>query len=169
MKTLLIVRHGEAERGADDRERPLLPSGRAESADLGQRLRRKGLVPDLVLCSPARRAQETWREIEAALGRSIETRLDGRLYPGEPGEVLAAVAGVPNAVGTLMIVGHNPGLHALARRLATRGDGALLARLASGLATGTGVELAFDARRWTRLGGGALMKLFTPRASAETA
>jgi len=169
MKTLLIVRHGEAERGTDDRERQLMPSGRLESAELGQRLRRKGLVPDLVLCSPARRATETWHEIEVALGRPVEMRPESRIYPGEPADVLAAISAVPDAVRTLMIVGHNPGLHALARRLAARGDPALLARLASGLTTGTCVELAFEAGRWSVLDGGTLIRLLTPRASAETA
>jgi phosphohistidine phosphatase len=169
MKTLLIARHGEAERGTDDRERRLMPSGRLESAELGEQLRKRGLIPDLVLCSPARRAQETWHEIEVAFGRPVEMRLESRIYPGEPADVLAAISTVPAAIRTLMIVGHNPGLHALARRLAARGDAALLARLASGLATGTCVELAFAGGRWSALDGGTLVRLFTPRASAETA
>jgi phosphohistidine phosphatase len=169
MKTLLVVRHGEAVRGEDDLDRALTPSGRQESADLGQRLKRRSLVPDLVLCSPARRARETWREIAGAFGGPIQKRIVDALYPGEPGEIAAAIADVPEAVATLMIVGHNPGMQLLATRLSGSGETQAMALLAAGLPTGACAEIALAAERWNALDGGALMRLFTSRADSVPA
>jgi len=168
MKTLLIVRHGEAARGEDDRERALTPAGRQESAELGQLLRQRSFVPDLALCSPARRAKETWREIAAAFGYSVQKRVVEEMYPGEPPELLAAIARVPAAVSTLMLVGHNPGLHLLAARLAASGETDALAVLRSGLPTAGCAVVNFDGQ-WDRLSGGTLTRFIAPRVPASCA
>ena len=166
MKTLLIVRHGEAARGEDDRERALTPVGRQQSSELGQLLRQRSYVPDLALCSPARRAKETWREVAAAFGYSVQKRVVEEMYPGEPAELLAAVARVPAAVATLMLVGHHPGLHLLASTLAASGEADALAALQSGLPTAGCAVVSFDGGwegRWEGLSGGTLARFIVPR------
>jgi phosphohistidine phosphatase len=167
MKTLLIVRHGEAARGEDDRERALTAAGRQESADLGLLIRHHSLVPDLTLCSPARRAKETWREVAAAFGYSVQKRVVEAMYPGTPAEIEAAIAEVPAAIATLMIVGHNPGLHSLAAKLAKGGEPDMLAALASGLPTAGCVAIRFEGDRWDAPGRGTLVRFLVARADAE--
>jgi phosphohistidine phosphatase len=169
MKTLLIVRHGEAVRGENDRDRALTAAGRLETANLGQRLKRRSLVPDFVLCSPARRAKETWREISAAFGGSVQKRVVEALYPGEPGEIMAAVATVPESVAILMLIGHNPGMQAIAGKLSASGEAHAMSLLAAGMPTAACAELVFPAERWDALDGGALIRLFTPRSDSVPA
>ena len=166
MKTLLIVRHGEAARGDNDRDRALTPAGQLESAELGRRLKRRSLIPQLALCSPARRAKETWREISATLGQTVQKRVVESLYPGEPAAIMAAVAETPAAVSTLMIVGHNPGLQTVVGALSTTGEAQAMALLAGGLSTGSCAEIIFQADRWDALDDGALMRLFTLRTDS---
>ncbi len=61
-RTLLIIRHAKSdwESGAPDHERPLNARGRREAPKLGKHLAALGLRPDLVVCSDAARARQTW-------------------------------------------------------------------------------------------------------------
>src|SRR5437868_8016943 len=69
-RTLLVLRHAKAagEPGVDDIERPLTGGGRRDASAAGRWLLSRGVTPDWVLCSPARRARETWERVRAALG-----------------------------------------------------------------------------------------------------
>jgi phosphohistidine phosphatase len=99
-RTLLIVRHAKSdwEAGAPDHERPLNGRGRREAPELGRRLSRAGLRPDLVVCSDAARAQETWRLAAAAWSDAPPVRVDGRLYDASRSEVLAVLTETPDEV-----------------------------------------------------------------------
>jgi phosphohistidine phosphatase len=98
---LLIVRHAEAAPGEPDELRPLTPRGLEQARELGGRLRSRGLLPDAVLTSPLRRAQETADALD--LG---EPAADGRLAPGaSPATIRAAARG---RGATVLVVGHQP-------------------------------------------------------------
>jgi phosphohistidine phosphatase len=98
---LVIVRHAEAAAGHPDELRPLTAEGRAQARLLGEQLRRDGLDPDAIVCSPLLRARET----AAALGLG-EPRVDERLAPGAtPDDVRAAAA---ERGGVVVVVGHQP-------------------------------------------------------------
>jgi phosphohistidine phosphatase len=98
---LVIVRHAEAAAGHPDELRPLTAEGRAQARRLGERLRRDGLAPDAIVCSPLLRARET----ASALGLG-EPRVDERLAPGAtPDDVRAAAA---ERGGVVVVVGHQP-------------------------------------------------------------
>jgi phosphohistidine phosphatase len=66
---LVLMRHGRAthKTGFEDVERPLTGRGRRDAAAAGSWLRDQGLVPDLVLCSPALRTRRTWDELSGPL------------------------------------------------------------------------------------------------------
>ncbi|MCD9028028.1 histidine phosphatase family protein [Luteimonas sp. BDR2-5] len=115
MRELILLRHAHADPalpGQSDLDRPLSAEGLAEAESAGRWLRDKGLVPDCVLCSPARRTRET---LEAVLGivGYVDQRLDERIYEATSG-TLAALADDHREVGRLLLVGHNPGLERLA-------------------------------------------------------
>lgn len=120
MRELILMRHAHAqdERSAvDDASRRLDARGRTEAAAAAQRLRTLGLLPDAILASSAARARETAHIVARELGleeRRISTDL--RLYHAPPGVILQAVRGYPADVQRLLLVGHNPGLTALAQR-----------------------------------------------------
>jgi len=114
MRELILLRHAHAEpadNGQADIDRPLSPHGLAEAEAAGRWLHEQRLVPDRVLCSPARRTRET---LEAVLGLTgyVEQRLDERIYDAVPG-TLAALVDEHREVERLLVVGHNPGLEQL--------------------------------------------------------
>ena len=114
MRELILLRHAHAEpadNGQADIDRPLSPHGLAEAEAAGRWLLEQRLVPDRVLCSPARRTRET---LEAVLGLTgyVEQRLDERVYEATPG-TLAALVDEHREVERLLLVGHNPGLEQL--------------------------------------------------------
>ena len=114
MRELILLRHAHAESagaGQSDMDRPLSPHGLAEAEAAGKWLLDHRLVPDRVLCSPARRTRET---LEAVLGKTgyVEQRLEPRIYEATPG-TLAALLDEHQEVERLLVVGHNPGLEQL--------------------------------------------------------
>jgi phosphohistidine phosphatase len=121
MRTLLLLRHAKSswgDRRLDDAERPLAPRGARAARRMGRYLAEAGLVPDLVLCSTARRAVETWERAAAELPRPPRVRFERDLYLADPERILAAVAGADPGAKRLLVVGHNPGFQALAVELA---------------------------------------------------
>jgi phosphohistidine phosphatase len=115
---LILLRHAKsswASAGLADHDRPLNARGRRAAAAVGEWLRREGYLPDLVLCSTARRTRETTE----LLGLDAELRTLSELYHAEP----AAMAGVLRRAGDaecVLMVGHNPGIAAVAAGLVER-------------------------------------------------
>jgi phosphohistidine phosphatase len=116
-RRLLLIRHAQAADGPVDADRPLTEDGAAQAAAIGTRLGRDGLVPDLVLVSPARRAVQTWGQAAATLGSAPEEIIDPRIYDNTVEAVLTAIRATPADVRTLAVVGHNPSVGELARVL----------------------------------------------------
>ena len=115
MRELILLRHAHAEPAADglaDLDRPLTALGLAEAQAAGRWLAQQNLVPDRVLCSPARRARETLAAVLESLG-NVEQRLEAEIYEGTPG-TLSELADANRDADRLLIVGHNPGLERLA-------------------------------------------------------
>lgn len=115
-RRITLLRHAKAvadDRG-DDHARALAPAGRAAATALGDWLREYGLKPELVLCSTAARTRETL----AALQEILPTELHKSLYLASAADMLALVHRADDAVRHLMVIGHNPGIHALAGLLA---------------------------------------------------
>jgi len=120
LKQLLLLRHAAAGKsaGGADRDRPLTPDGRRAAETLGRRLRSDGVSPDLVLCSPARRARETLERMAEALDALPPGDYDDVLYLANSDTLLSQLRGVPAETGCLLLIGHNPGLEELVRALA---------------------------------------------------
>jgi phosphohistidine phosphatase len=121
LQRLILLRHGKAEERAasgKDFDRALAPRGHAEARETGHRLAEAGFVPELALVSSAVRAKETWDEAAQAFP---ETRLEltPALYHASPTIMLEAAE--ETEASSVILVGHNPGMHALAAHLATRG------------------------------------------------
>jgi phosphohistidine phosphatase len=119
MRTLLLLRHAKSSwDAADDHERTLAPRGVRAAALLGAYLAEEGRAPDLVLCSTARRAVETWQRVAAQLPKPPRVVLDAALYLAAPERILARVQRADDRVRRLLVVGHNPGFQELALELA---------------------------------------------------
>ena len=106
MRELILLRHAHAEpssAGQADLDRPLSPEGLAEAEAAGRWLAEKGLVPDCVLCSPARRTRETLEAVLGVIGY-VEQRLEDAMYEATSG-TLAALADTHNDAERLLLVG----------------------------------------------------------------
>lgn len=122
---LVLLRHAKsAWPDVADHERPLGPRGLRDAPAAGRWLRDAGCLPALVICSTARRTRETWALAAGQLAAEVPVRFDERVYAAEPEELLEVVSEVPEEVGTLLLVGHNPGLEELAVSLAREAAGA---------------------------------------------
>lgn len=122
LERLILLRHGKAEGRApsgEDFDRALTERGHANARRIGQRLAELGIGIDLAIVSTAVRARQTWDEAGLAFP---DARVDHRdeLYHADP--VALAEAAVEAGVGSVILVGHNPGMHALAFGLAQRGS-----------------------------------------------
>jgi phosphohistidine phosphatase len=130
-RRLLLLRHAKSAWPEDvaDHDRPLAARGRRDAPAVGRWLRTSGYVPDLVLCSTARRARETWQLAEEELGAKPETTFERRVYGASPAELLALAHQTPSNVRTLMIVGHEPTMSDLTLELASTEPGGALERV----------------------------------------
>lgn len=127
MRELLLLRHAEAmQAGPDgrDAERPLSVHGQAQARAVGAWLAGQGADPDVVLCSPARRAQMTADAVCVALHTRTPRFLPG-IYEATPGELLTLVENHAADARQVLLVGHNPGMEQLLALLTEgRSDGA---------------------------------------------
>jgi phosphohistidine phosphatase len=108
--TLIVMRHAKAGElpGGPDFERALRPRGERDSAAAGRWLAGRGLSPDLVLCSAARRTRQTWQRMSKELGGRPEVSAERRLYQADSDDLAEFVRQTGEQVGTLLYIGHNP-------------------------------------------------------------
>jgi phosphohistidine phosphatase len=117
--TLVLLRHAKSDwsGGEPDRERPLAPRGRRQAPEAGRWLASHLDRIDLAVVSPAERARSTWSLVAAELADAPPARLDERVYGASDDELLDVVRELPEDVGTVLVVGHNPGLEDLVSTL----------------------------------------------------
>ncbi len=171
MRRLMLLRHAKTERaepGEPDRDRKLTRRGRDDAPAVGAYMAHHGLVPDLAVVSPARRAQETWTLVAAAFAKSPRLVNDERIYNANP-EKLIAVIGEMRKAHLLLVVGHNPSLHDLATQLIASGNAKARERIAEKLPTSGLVVIDFAFDDWSLLHpqAGRLERFVSPRLIAS--
>lgn len=166
MKTLYLLRHAKSSwnEPMDDRDRPLAPRGRRAARAMAGYMKAEGLVPDLVLCSPAVRAQETWAGMASVLG-PIPVCYEAVIYESDSAGLLDLIRATANDPTSVLMVGHNPGLEELAWRLAGRGPDELRDRLRRKYPTAALAVLDLPVVSWRELAWGAatLMRFVRPK------
>jgi phosphohistidine phosphatase len=151
MKRLTLLRHATADTKdarVADFDRPLSRKGVSEATAMAKRLFERELIPEFVLTSPSVRTQQTTeifvRELEIPLRK---LRRDERLYLAQPEDILEAIRATGPRIAHLMVVGHNPGLSELARRLTPPNT-------LEDLPTAAVCTMLFDVRAWVDLAPG---------------
>lgn len=168
-RELLLLRHAKSEwqSGVDnDFLRPLAKRGKKDAPRVGEWLYREGLVPDLILSSPAERARQTTMKVCKSMDFAKKKVVwDKAIYGAGLDTLLEVLARCPAEAASVLLVGHNPGLEELVRYLAgdeldEPGDGKLMPTAA--LAR---LEMPDD---WTGLDAGCahLLAITRPRAAA---
>ena len=152
MHTLYLLRHAKsswADPTLPDRERPLAPRGRRDGKRIAKHLVRLGIEPELVLCSSAERTLETLELMRRGLSATSTVMLEKELYAASSDRLLERIRAVPEAVTSVMLIGHNPGLHDVAVVLASAG--AELERLKAKFPTAALATLALPNTTWSQL------------------
>jgi phosphohistidine phosphatase len=177
MRQLLLLRHAKSswdDPGLADHARPLNPRGRRAAAAVAAALRELGLSPDVVLVSSARRTLQTLEQIRPAFDSGALVEPMDALYLASWQTLLSLVQAAPETARSVMVIGHNPGLHELAMALTGAAGHAAgspeAQRLAEGFPTAALAEFSV-ALPWRLLdgGGGRLVRFLVPRdlAAAE--
>jgi phosphohistidine phosphatase len=149
-RRLILLRHAKSswtDPVLADHERPLNPRGRRAAARMGRYLREEGIVPDVVLCSSARRTRETLELL--GLDRPVDVAVEDELYGADADALLARLRRVGDAVASVLLIGHNPGTQELA--LVLTGDDERL----DSFPTAALADLRLSAVTWADLRPGA--------------
>lgn len=171
MKTLYILRHAKSDQGdgsIGDHERPLNERGREAAPRMGAYLKSKGYAPQLILCSTARRTVETCGLVQAVLG-DVTVQFEQGLYLAEARSILDRVRRVDEAIGSVMVIGHNPGLEQLANALSAspkaEAEERRHRRMREKFSTCALAVIQFPAKSWREIkqGGGVLVDFMRPR------
>lgn len=166
MRRLWLLRHAKSswdEPHLTDDERPLAARGRLAADALGRWVDQTGLRPDLVLCSSARRARETLAAVLPGLGGDVSFEVESGLYTFSAEDLLARVRELPDEVGSVLLVGHNPAIADLIARLAREGPRLDEARAKVPTGALAGLDLDVDAWRDVARGCGVLSTFVVPR------
>jgi phosphohistidine phosphatase len=162
---LLLLRHAKSEKAAPgqrDRDRSLNARGRNDAADVAAYMVSHALVPDRVVVSSAQRTRQTWACMAAAFPPSLAPVYEDRLYESGPKLILEVIQEAPASAATLLVIGHNPGLHEAAQLLLATDSAQALD---DGLPTSGLVVIDFAGADWRKLRAhsGRLDRLASPR------
>ena len=168
MHQLLLLRHAKSswqDAASPDRDRPLNARGRRAAVAMRSAMREFGLIPDLILVSTAARTMETMSALEPWDDTPLVEPLD-ELYLAGARQLLGTLRTVAETVRTVLLIGHNPGMHELAVLLADTNVSAAkpMREVLDGFPTGALAEFSVTGP-WSGLasGGGRLQRFLTPR------
>jgi phosphohistidine phosphatase len=167
MRTLVLLRHLKSawdEPGLEDHERQLAPRGHRAGERIRRHIEDAGISPELVLCSSAVRAVQTWEAVRGGLPGDLAPVIEDGLYAASSESLLSRLNDVSDAVTTVMLVAHNPGIGDLAAGLAGSAEGDALDRMVEKYPTGGLATLTFGGP-WAGLAWGEakLVEYVVPR------
>lgn len=169
MRTLSLFRHAKSswsKKGLQDFDRPLNARGLKAAPAMGAYMAQHAILPDLILCSTAKRTIETLELALQAFPAEPEVRYDDTLYLASPSEILKRVKSYGMDFPHIMVIAHNPGIHACALRLAGEGPDDAMAALAAKFPTAALAVIDFPSASWRDIkdGEGRLRLFMVPKA-----
>lgn len=168
MATLLLLRHAKSAWGQpelQDHDRPLDERGERAALVMGEYIRQRRREPDMVLCSSARRARQTWGRVQDRLTTEPQVAVEPGLYLCGWPALLERLQRLDRSVSRAMLVAHNPDLQDLALSLVAEGPADDLAALSRKFPTAGLAVLTYDGTDWTRLerGSARLERFVAPK------
>ena len=115
MATIYLLRHAKSrwdEPATTDHDRALAPRGARDAPAMGAHAAAQGWRPDLVLCSTTRRARMTAEAFLQAAGAKPDVRHLRSIYMASAAHLLGLIR--QQRAASVMLVGHDPGMHELA-------------------------------------------------------
>jgi phosphohistidine phosphatase len=142
MKTLLLMRHAKSSwknKDLPDIERPLNRRGDKEAPEMGKLLKKKNLVPDRIISSPALRARLTAEIVGKKSGYKNEIIYAEQLYMAEVIAILDTLKEQPDDLESILLIGHNPVLESVLQ---------ILTRKIESLPTASIANIALPIEHW---------------------
>ena len=148
-KRLFLLRHAIAlnDMADGDKGRALAPKGKEDAIALGKLMKHKSLTPDIILCSSARRTQETMNGVQDALQVENVQNID-ILYSGSTGDYLHEIQKIDNANDSILMIAHNPSIYELVRLLGAQGTDSVMQRLTEGYQPATLSVIHCACEKW---------------------
>lgn len=113
-RTLVVIRHAKSSWNdplRSDFERTLNDRGNSDAPDMARRLKKAGIIPDLMIASAAKRTRETATLMAGVLGYDpAAIQLEEKLYHCLPVTMEEVLYAVSDDVRTVFIIAHNPGI-----------------------------------------------------------
>ncbi|HEX9090169.1 MAG TPA: histidine phosphatase family protein [Anaerolineales bacterium] len=160
MKTLLLLRHAKSswkQPEVHDHDRPLNKRGKKEAPKVGLYLKENELIPDQILSSTARRAQDTAQAVAEESGFAKPIDLHQDLYLSDTACYLDILRCLPDETNRVLVVGHNPDLEELLT---------LLTDVTAHLTTAALAQIDLPISSWQELNEATdarLLNIWTPR------
>jgi phosphohistidine phosphatase len=172
VKTIYLLRHAKSswqDQEAEDIDRHLSKRGREAAKAMAHYLSAEGIVPAQILCSPAVRTRQTLEHMEANLNAAIPIRFEKGIYNADAPSLLRRLRRLSDALPSVMVIGHNPGIERLALMLAGNGEVTARDKLANKYPTGTLAVLTASIDHWNDLGpkGARLQAFVRPKDLAR--
>lgn len=159
MKTLMLLRHAKSswdDASLRDFERPLAKRGERDAPRMGEELKLRAPMPDLIISSPATRARQTIEAVVRTSGIRSRLEFNESIYGASSAELMRLIRRLPDSVNCALMVGHNPGFEEVVSRLTGTDTVMPTAALAC---------MEFQVDHWNDLadGAGKLIWLLTPK------
>ncbi len=173
MLTLTLFRHAKSDwddETLSDFDRPLAKRGLKDAPVMGRAMAEAGIAPDLVLCSTAVRARETWELAAPELTSQPRVEFDSNLYHARPTFLLERLRAVPSRSRHVLMVGHDPGFHIFAREMVAGGPAELVEALDRKFPTAGVAHIGLSADDWLDVawGSGRLEAFLTPKTVQQS-
>lgn len=145
MKTVLLMRHAKSSwdnPGLADHERPLNNRGIKSAPRMGELLAEIDLIPDVIVCSTAKRARMTVDGLLEACPFEGEVVYTRDLYHADVETQLEILQNLNDSVGCAMMVGHNPGMEYFLEVVCDENEHMPTAAIA---------QILFDVEHWSEI------------------
>ena len=168
MLTLCLLRHaksGWSNPTLPDRDRPLATRGVTDAPLMGRAMAERGIDPELVLCSSARRTRDTLALVLPELRVEPKVVYDDALYHASPEAMLEMIHTIQPGANRVMLVGHNPEIQALALDLVGSGPKHFRDRVRAKYPTAALAVINFSSGLWKNVmvNSGTLNLFLSPR------
>lgn len=165
MKRLSLLRHADADwgpKGSKDFDRVLSMVGQSQCLEVANYIEQQKSKPDLILCSPAQRANETCNRVKEALKDTWAVEEVGALYLSTSKQLIEEIQQVRDKCDHLLIIGHNPTLQETCWLLSGKSDSALMREVEKSFPPATYSTHIFDINHWSEVdkGRGVLKDIF---------
>ena len=154
MKTIFLLRHAKSswdDVSLDDFDRPLSTRGIKSCKKIGKYLKKNKLIPDIVYCSSAIRAKQTWELVNRIVEKKKNVVYKSKLYMANSSDFIDVIRKTDNIFHSLMLISHNPGMEIFAREISKNKTDKHYESIDLKYPTGGLVIIRFNLNIWSKI------------------